>query len=177
MLLMTAVIVGVVMWMIEGWTNDADFPDASRGISEGIFKSTQIFVGGGDIRFGATTYLGKLIVWFFSFAVLVLMALYTAQVTTQLVTQVTTARKEITSFTQAIETGHTVCALEAAAEGLSERYPKIVLIGQQNSLDVLMLMDAGNCSVAILTKNEWERATMGGSQMSTHRDFSHIPSA
>ena len=160
-LVVTALFAGLVMWVIEGGTNDADFPDASRGVSEGMWKSLQIFGGGCDIRFGATTYLGKLVVIVFSFAVVVLMALYTAKVTTQLVTQVTEARKEISSFTQALETGQTMCAMEACSVGLRERYPTIVLSEQDKTIDSLLAMDAGNCSVVVLPTTDWRTACMG----------------
>ena len=38
----TALVVGVSMWIVEGHINDNAFPDAGRGIAEGIYKSLQV---------------------------------------------------------------------------------------------------------------------------------------
>ena len=43
-----------------------------------------------------------------------------------------------------------------------ERYPSILPLSRKNAGAVLQAMDNGNCSVGLLTEDEWRRACMGG---------------
>ena len=74
----------VVLWIIEGGTNSEEFPSAKNTdqLKRSMFTMAQSFLSGGDHRLQPHTSAGRILLMSVSFAVLVLMTTYTANMTT-----------------------------------------------------------------------------------------------
>ena len=77
--------VGFVYFIIEGTVNEEDFADTqdpAAGLAGGIWYALLGILSGGDIRLTPTTFAGSLVLIAFSCCILVLVASYTATITT-----------------------------------------------------------------------------------------------
>ena len=161
----TVLLVALVMWIVEGWSNDEDFPQTKIAPSLVIagFKALRTFPGGAGINFSPKTNVGQLIILVFSFAALVLTAQYTAVVTANIVLSEERVEANVSTFEDALMLHQKICGLEATKPSFAERYPASVelYVGKKNSNAVLIGMDEGECQVGILTEDEWRRARMG----------------
>ena len=74
----------VAMWVIEGATNDDDFPEMSiaDGLRRSAFYQFQSLLGGGDFRNSPHTGEGKFVIMAVSYSILVILTVFTAEMTT-----------------------------------------------------------------------------------------------
>ena len=112
---------GVAIWLVEGWTNESDFPKKgmAAGMSAGLFKVMQSFFGANDHRMTPYTTAGRLMIFGLSFCILVMTSTYTAKLTVQGINdlQVTT----VSTLAEAIQQQYDLCCLDAIADSLANR--------------------------------------------------------
>ena len=117
--------VSIVMWILEGGTNDDDFPEASN--SQKLFKSVLVsfmaFWSAGDLRFGPKTFDGWITISGLAFCIMVLITNYQADVTADLIGS--KARGAMASLEDGITKSLPICGLEAIREEPLSRFPNL----------------------------------------------------
>uniref|UniRef100_A0A7S3Z448 Ionotropic glutamate receptor C-terminal domain-containing protein n=2 Tax=Lotharella globosa TaxID=91324 RepID=A0A7S3Z448_9EUKA len=153
----------ITMWIVEGWTNDDDYPQDSnvKNVASSLFYSFQSFFGNGDFRWTPHTFPGRLALTALGVFSLIVLTLYTGQVTTILLRRDENGR--VNSLEAAMEQGLKVCALSASMLSLTARYSDMGALGVPvaNAQEALVKMDNGECSGVLLTEDEWTAARAG----------------
>jgi len=162
-IVVSLVYAAITMWIVEGWTNDDDYPQDSnfKNMASSLFYSFQSFFGNGDFRWTPHTFPGRLTLTALGVFSLIVLTLYTGQVTTILLRRDEKGR--VRDLESALEQGLKVCALSASIASLSLRYSDMGSLGVavSNAKEALEKMDQGECSTALLTDDEWNAARTG----------------
>jgi hypothetical protein len=117
----TILYTAIAIWIVEGWTNEADFPKKGlkSGLQTGCFKVLQSFFGANDHRLSPHTLCGRLMILGLSFCILVMTSNYTAKVTVQDIRLV--QETEVRSLEEAISNQYRICALSVITDSLRHR--------------------------------------------------------
>jgi len=161
------IVCSLVMFLIEGSSNDDDFPDSSvrGGVVESVYKG--FFAGfGGGLLLNPKTVPGKIIVTGLSLSVMVFMSIYGAQVTTALVeSRLGAPTGTISSFEEGLERGATFCVYSFTVPFVKARWPNMKVLAVGAGGKVYEMFDAlyeGKCDASLIIDNWWRNAQAGG---------------
>uniref|UniRef100_A0A6T7GEM9 Ionotropic glutamate receptor C-terminal domain-containing protein n=1 Tax=Bigelowiella natans TaxID=227086 RepID=A0A6T7GEM9_BIGNA len=150
------------MWIVEGWTNDEDYPHDTntKNFMSSLFYSFQSFFGNGDYRWNPHTLPGRLALTALGVFTLIVLTTYTGMVTTILLRREDSG--QIRSLTMAMQQEKKICILEANLESVGARYDIYALaVPVASAREALPKMDANECHAALLTEDEWNAARAG----------------
>lgn len=162
LIIATLVVMSAAYVIVEGWTNEAEFPEKTvRGkfwIS--VYYSVVSFVGASPVH-TPETLPGRALSMGFGFFVLVTLASYTATLASFLVTDSFVG--EIDTINEGVRAGKKFCGMAAIQSNLFAQYPQLTPLytGMARAQDALDLMDDGGCDVAIINELNWDFSQRG----------------